>query len=299
MLKRAFMDRAVLKNFDPFAAHAMTDGDFIRMSALIKDACGIKLSLMKKGMLASRLGKRLTTLGLKSFRQYLDYLKSPDGQAEELCVMVDLVTTNKTDFFREPAHFGYLGGKAVPELMRGRDPAQGPLRVWSAGCSTGEEPYSIAMALSDYGEINQGFRFSVMATDVSNRALETAKRAVYEERAVTPIPAFYKRKFMMRGKGEWAGCYRVAPEIRQLVVFRRLNLMDDHLDTGGPVDAIFCRNVIIYFDRATQGELMRKFFGALAPGGYLFIGYSETLDGVSEEFARVAPTIYRRPGWNR
>jgi chemotaxis protein methyltransferase CheR len=267
--------------------------EFSRIAAFIYKACGIKLPPAKKGMLTARLSKRLKALQMTNFTDYINYVESPQGLEEELALMINSVSTNKTDFFREPGHFDFLCSNTLPALERMSGPSQ-RLAVWSAGCSSGEEPYTLAMVLSEYSNAVSGLNFHIIATDISTRTLDIAAKAVYPENLIEPIPMDLRRKYLLRGKGKNEGVYKITPELRNLITFRRLNLMDSDLGVRN-IDILFCRNVIIYFDRDTQTELFRKFFNAMSPGGYLFIGHSETLDGISEKFIRVAPTIYRRP----
>jgi chemotaxis protein methyltransferase CheR len=230
--------------------------------------------------------------------EYCNFLFSPAGIESELIHMIDVVTTNKTDFFREPAHFDYLVQKALPELAAAKGPGmRHKLMIWSAGCSTGEEPYTLAMILSEFAEKYLEFRFdfNILATDISTRVLEAAKRAVYDHEKVAPVPLEIKRKYLLRGKGNNKNLVKVIPELRALVKFRRLNFLEGDFGMREPIDIIFCRNVIIYFDRATQEKLMYRFCEHLSPGGYIFIGHSETLHGLNIQLIQVAPTVYRKP----
>jgi chemotaxis protein methyltransferase CheR len=209
---------------------------------------------------------------------------------EELTHMIDQVTTNKTDFFREPTHFDYLSRKVLPELAS----RQKTITVWSAGCSTGEEPYTLAMVLKEFTRNHPGTDFIVLATDISTRVLEKARLAVYDEETVAPVPAETKRRCLLRGKGKAKQCYRVKPELRRHVQFEYLNLMDSDFALVEQMDIIFCRNVIIYFDKSTQGALLHRFCRHLSPHGHLFMGHSETLFGMDLPLKQVAPTVYRR-----
>jgi chemotaxis protein methyltransferase CheR len=275
----------------------MTDRDFRRLSEFIQAECGIHLPPKKRVMLISRLLKRLRSLGMTSFGEYFDYVTSPQGRVEELAHMIDVVTTNKTEFFREAEHFDFLYRQALPTLVAdSKSGSRKKLWVWSAGCSSGEEPYTIAMILAEFVCQNGDCDFSVLGTDISTRMLEIARRAIYPEGAIEAVPIPLKHKYLMWGKGSQRGSFRVVPELRSRVQFRRVNLIGRDLGVDEPVHIIFCRNVIIYFDRATQIELFRKFYNRLVPGGYLFIGHSETLRGINDRFTPVAATIYRKPG---
>lgn len=230
-------------------------------------------------------------MSMRSFSEHWDYVFSLKEGMAELSTMVDLVTTNKTDFFREPMHFEYLFEKTLPELAANN---KKKVRLWSAGCSTGEEPYTLAMVLSEFAERHRGFFFSILATDLSGHALETAKSGVYEMERAGPVPWEFKKKYLLKSKDPKRGLVRIAPELRYLVEFRRLNLMDMDYGLRESVDIIFCRNVIIYFDRDTQEKLVNRFWRSLAPGGYLFIGHSESLSSLDVPMSMAAPTICKK-----
>jgi chemotaxis protein methyltransferase CheR len=274
----------------------MGDREFKRLSEFIVSELGIKMPPAKRTMLESRLQRRLRTLGMPSFGKYLDYVFSDKGLADELVQMIDLVTTNKTDFFREPAHFDYLVRHALPALDREFGAGhRRPLALWSAGCSTGEEPYTIAMTLSEYSERARGFRFAILATDVSTKVLDIAHAGIYDALKAEPIPPPLRRKYLLRSKDRKRDLVRIVPELRSLVKFRRLNFMESDFGLRERMDVIFCRNVIIYFDRPTQERLLRRLCGHLLPGGFVFMGHSETLSGLRVPLHQVAPTVYRLP----
>jgi chemotaxis protein methyltransferase CheR len=274
----------------------MSAGDFSRLSGLINSICGIKLSPAKKTMLEGRLRKRLRFLGLDNFADYCQYLFHQGGLDDECVHMVDVVTTNKTDFFREPQHFHFLTQKALPELTQrlrlGR--RENKLGIWSAGCATGEEPYTLAMFLSEFSWTHPELHFSILATDISSRALDQARRAVYAHESIEPVPLPWRKKYLLRSKDKNRGLVCMAPEIRELVTFRRLNLMEEHYGLREAQAVIFCRNVLIYFERATQLAVLERLCRHLLPGGYLFIGHSETLHSLDLPLVQSAPTIYRR-----
>ncbi|MEW5746881.1 MAG: protein-glutamate O-methyltransferase [Nitrospirota bacterium] len=276
---------------------AMSEKDFKRLSEFIYGECGIKMPPSKKTMLEARLQKRLRSLGLRSFAEYCDYLFSPEGVEREMVSMIDMVTTNKTDFFREPTHFDYLTRTALPQLIRSEGAGtERTLTVWSAGCSSGEEPYTLAIVLSEFAEQYRGFSFTILATDISTRVLEKAKTGIYEADRVEPVAPALLQKYFLRSKDRSKGLVRVVPELRETVKFRRLNFMDEDFGFREPIDVIFCRNVIIYFDRPTQERLLNKFCRHLGPRGYLFMGHSETLNGLNVPLVSAAPTVYRRQG---
>lgn len=273
----------------------LTSTDFQQLSSLIYSELGIKMPETKNTMLTGRLARRLRALGLRTFSQYCQFLFSPKGLEEEMVHLINAVTTNKTDFFREPSHFEYLTRTALTVLQENqRFSPRRPLRIWSAGCSTGEEPYTLAMVLSDYQANQPGFRFSILATDISTRVLEIARRAVYPMERIEPISQHHRKKYLLKGRDQRNPEVRIAPELRSLVRFGRLNFMDDDFGLPEMADIIFCRNVIIYFDRPTQERLFKKFCRCLHPGGHLFIGHSESLTGMDLPLRQVAPTVYQR-----
>jgi len=269
----------------------MSGRDFNRLSEYIQKECGIKMSDSKKTMLEARLLKRLRALRMHSFEEYCDFLFSEEGADQEVVHMIDVVTTNKTDFFREPAHFEYLISRVVPELIN----RQGNrLVLWSAGCSTGEEPYTISMVLSEFQSLRPDFQFTVLATDISTKVLESAQRAIYKFDQITPMPEQLRKKYLLRSRDKNSQLVRIAPELRQAVKFRRLNFLEEDFGFREKLGVIFCRNVLIYFDRQTQHRVLSKFCRHLAKGGYLFVGHSETLNGLDLPLEQVAPTIYRK-----
>nr|WP_281415643.1 protein-glutamate O-methyltransferase CheR [Pelotalea chapellei] len=273
----------------------LSDREFHRFSSFIFEHVGIKMPPAKKIMLEARLQKRLKALGLETFEEYGNYVFSQEGNASELIHLIDVVTTNKTDFFREPAHFEFLVKKALPTILENRgDLSRDPVRIWSAGCSTGEEPYTMAMVLSEFADGCSDFRAAIFASDICTQVLETARRGIYPEERTDPIPLNLKKKYLMRSKERSSDLVRIAPHVRSLVSFRRINFMDDDFGMAEKMDIIFCRNVVIYFDKPTQQTLMRKFHRQLKPGGYLFIGHSETLSGLDVDFKAVASTVYRK-----
>jgi chemotaxis protein methyltransferase CheR len=280
------------------ATHKMTTQDFDRLSRFIYSHCGIKMPPVKRTMLESRLQKRLRLLGVSSFRAYCDLIfKSQDG-GTELIHMIDAVTTNKTDFFREPVHFSFLSETVLPGFMQGGDSRMRvPFSVWSSACSSGEEPYTLALVMSEFERQNPGFKFTIMATDLSTRVLDKAKAGIYEENQIAMIPLSLKQKYFLRSKDRSKGQVRVIPELRSGIAFQRLNLMEEKYPLReGSLDAIFCRNVIIYFDRTTQGSLLDRLCRYLKRDGYLFLGHSETVHGFDLPLVRVSSTIYRKVG---
>lgn len=272
---------------------SISTADFGRLCHLIYEEAGIVLGSQKKTMLEGRLRRRLKALDIHSYRVYCDYLFSDSGHREELVHLVDVVTTNKTDFFREPAHFEFLTSRALPEWTA-RENNRRPFLIWSAGCSTGEEPYTLAMVLSEYARTHPGFSFRILATDISTVVLEKAARGIYSTDAVRPVPHALKVRYFMRGREPGSTRVRVVPELRRTIEFRRLNFMDSNYEIQTRTDAMFCRNVIIYFDRPTQQSILAKLTQHLQPEGYLFMGHSETLHDLDLPVEPVAPALYRR-----
>ncbi len=275
---------------------SLTDKQFQTLSEFIERELGIKMPPSKKVMLESRLQKRVRAHRFGSFKEYIDFVFGEQGKESELFHMIDAVTTNKTDFFREADHFVYLSDKLLPERFRNAGWGKGrPLSLWSAGCSSGEEPYTIAMILENFKGKNQGFDFRITATDISINVLKRAVQAIYTDEKISPVPMEFRKKYLLKSKDSTSALIRVKPLLRNKITFLRLNLMDKAFGLKENFEIIFCRNVIIYFDRSNQTTLLRKFYNHLVPGGYLFLGHSETITGLDVPFYSVAPTIYRKP----
>jgi chemotaxis protein methyltransferase CheR len=270
--------------------------DYERLCKLIYAEAGIALGPERKTMLEGRIKRRLKALNLHSYSEYCDRLFEQagfrDGMMDEVVHLIDVVTTNKTDFFRESGHFDFLAEKALPEFAERIAGKQ--FTIWSAGCSSGEEPYTMAIVLSEYGQSHPGFRFRILATDISNIVLAKAELGVYANEVVAPVAPMLRRKYFMRSRTPGSEQVRVVPELRRLIEFRRLNFMDADYGITEKADAIFCRNVIIYFDRPTQECILYKLSNCLTPGGYLFVGHAETLHDMDLPLVPVAPALYRR-----
>ncbi len=271
----------------------LSQKDFFSLSAFIKTEVGIDLPLSKKPLLEARLKKRLFKLGLASFSEYSAFLFSPSGKERELCHFTDAITTNKTDFFRESPHFDYLTEKAIPEIISDQGTH---LNVWSAACSTGEEPYTLAMVLSEFRDENPhlDLSFHINATDISGRVLKIAENAIYDEASIEPVPMGLRKKYLLRSLNPEKRLVRISHEIRRLVSFRRLNLMDSGILAQKPVHIIFLRNVLIYFDKPTQERLLKNIASCIKPGGYLFLGHAETVNSGHLPLRRMAPSVYKR-----
>lgn len=267
-----------------------TDEDFERLCALSAQHAGIALSSSKRHMVYSRLVRRLRALRLPGFQQYCELLQ--DGDQGEVVQFVNAITTNLTSFFREPHHFEHLGSELLPYLLE-RRAKQRRLRIWSAGCSTGEEPYSIAMTVAECVPQRRDWDIRILATDLDTEVLAKAEAGIYERSRVASLDAKRLKRWFLKGKGKAENLVRVRSELRDLISFRQLNL-NRPWPLRGPFDAVFCRNVVIYFDKPTQRILFDRFADITAADGYLYIGHSETLYRVCERYAPLGKTIYRR-----
>jgi chemotaxis protein methyltransferase CheR len=272
----------------------MNRRDFERLRKFIEERSGIQLLPSKKIMLESRLRKRLADLGLGSYQEYAEYLFSPEGQGKEVPYLIDSITTNKTDFFRDPQHFEFLVREALPRMETELGAGTGRrLAIWSAGCATGEEPFTTAMVVSEYALSRPAFDFLVLATDISHGAVEVARRGVYPQERVEPVPAAIRKRYLLRSREPEKGLVRVVPAIRERVKFRQLNLLHD-FGMREQMDLVFCRNVLIYFDKETQRRLVQRILGQVRVGGYLFLGPTESLLERGLPISQAAPAIFRK-----
>ena len=269
----------------------LKSSEFQLLATLVYKECGINLSESKNVMLESRLQKRLRILGIKTFDEYIKYISSKEGIENELVHMIDVVTTNKTDFFREPHHFDYLKDTLLPAFANETKLSR-PFRVWSSACSTGEEPYTLAMVMQDFVWEHSKFSYSILASDISTQVLQRASLAVYNAAYVNALPLHIKKKYFLKSKDQEKPTARIISALRERIEFMRINLMDSTLDIGEDMDAIFCRNVLIYFDRKTQYEVVSKLVQKLKPNGHLFIGHSESLHQFELPLKQVKPTIF-------
>lgn len=271
---------------------AISPSGFRRIAEFITRELGIRMSPAKIPLLQSRLQRRLRALGCPSLETYLqNVLYAPEGEAE-LYEFIDAITTNKTDFFREPQHFTFLTQVALPALDPG--PRDWQLKAWSAGCSSGQEVYTLGMVLSELALERPGFDFSILGTDVSRRVLQAAENAIYDAVLIEPVPKLWRRKYLLRSRDPAHAQVRIGPELRQRARFQRLNFMDARYDIRDVFDVIFFRNVMIYFDKPTQEKVINRICEHLRPGGFLFIGHSESLTGLNVPLRGVASAVYRR-----
>lgn len=273
----------------------LSDRDFNRLSTFIESTSGIQMPTSKKSMLTARIQKRLRLLKMKSFSDYVDLVLNPKDTTQELINFLDIVTTNKTDFFREANHFDYMTTTALPELVQNhRAGISRPLRIWSAPCSTGEEPYTMAMVLQEFASTRPNFTAQILGTDLSTRALKHGERGIYDMDKAEPVPLELKRKYMLKSKDRHNPRVRMTKEIRNMVRFSHLNFMDDEYGITQSMDIIFCRNCLIYFDRPTAERIVNKLCRHLIPDGFLFVGHSETLNKLNVPVIQVSPTIYQK-----
>jgi chemotaxis protein methyltransferase CheR len=284
----------------PPAADAETSDGFVLgqrefqwLRDFIQREAGIHIRENKQSLVAGRLSRRLRSLNLAGFDEYVDYV-GRDRDGRERRELINCITTNKTDFFREEHHFDFLRETLFPAIRR-RSERGGPrrLRIWSAGCSTGEEPYTLAMTIADHFGPRTGWDIKIVASDIDTQVLAKAAEGIYPEQRLEPISEALRQRHFQRGRDAQAGRWRVRPELRALIDFRHVNLNDTPWPLDGGFDAIFCRNVIIYFDKPTQQRLFKRFAQQLDPAGCLFIGHSESLIGVTDDFALIGRTIHR------
>jgi chemotaxis protein methyltransferase CheR len=267
-----------------------TSNFFNKIRSLVKEKTGIVLSEGKQDMVYGRLARRLRALDLPDFESYIKIIES--GDEDELINLVNAITTNLTSFFREEHHFGYLKNTVFPALME-TNAATKKIRIWSAGCSTGEEPYSIAMTIREFFPADCGWDVKVIATDLDSNVVDTGKKGVYTLSRVEGVSEEYKKRWMKRGKGDKSDLVKMNPELQELITFKQLNLLEGW-PLKGPIDIIFCRNVVIYFDKDTQRVLFDRYANLLAADGHLFIGHSENMFNVCDRFNSLGHTIYQK-----
>ena len=275
----------------------MRESDYQFIRNLVYERSRINLGPDKRELVAARLGKRLRAMQLASITDYCSFLRTANAP-DEVANLIDAISTNHTSFFREGHHFEFLRDNILPELAVRRHAERWPiLRVWSAACSSGEEPYSLAISLAEIlPALAADWAWQIEATDISHRVLDRARAAIYsEEGVVGHVPPLLVAKYFQRGFGPQAGNYRVKPLLQERVGFSHLNLIDGPFRFSEPFQFIFCRNVMIYFDRPTQEQLVVRLASQLVPGGYLLVGHSESLTGIRHPLTLVEPAIYRRP----
>lgn len=270
----------------------ISDKEFKILSEFIYTNYGIKMPPAKRILLQSRLHKRLRTLNMKSFGEYINFVFSPEGKRTEITEMMNVVSTNKTDFFREPIHFDYLKNTILPTFTEGRFSRN--MKIWSAGCSTGEEVYTICMTMEDYRRTTKDISYRILGTDISTDVLNKAKEGVYNISRIVDIPMETRKKYFLMSKDKSSTFVKVIPEFKSKVSFSRLNFMDNYYNVDGAFDLIFCRNVLIYFDRTTQEKVINRLCQKLNKGGFLFLGHSESVIGLDVPLKQLRPTIFRK-----
>lgn len=266
------------------------DREFEKLSRYIEAEVGIKLPPVKRTLLESRLQKRLKQLQIHSFSDYCDYVFDTEKGSMEIIEMIDAITTNKTDFMREPAHFEYMVHTALPELLKTRS----EIHLWSAACSSGQEPYNLAMFMEEFIEKNRPVNYDIVATDISKSSLEKAKKAIYYYKDIEIVTDSFKKKYFLKSRNPNSSEVRIKPVIRDKVTFRPINLMKDDYGHRSKFDIVFCRNVLIYFNKDNQADVIRRIMSHMNSGGYLFLGHSESLAGMRKELNSVGASIYRK-----
>ncbi len=264
------------------------DFDFVR--ELVFERAGISLSDKKRELVLGRLSRRARKLGAANLEDYCDGLR--DGNEDEIAELINVITTNTTSFFRQPFHFERLANEILPELMKARETTR-ELRIWSSACSSGQEPYTIAMILKEMIKDSAGWKIRLLATDIDHDTLARAKAGVYSQDVMEEIPKERLRRWFFKGRGDQEGKMLVRPELKEMVTFRHLNLMQPW-PMKHAFDIVFCRNVIIYFNKETQRLLFERMADAMADDGYLFLGQSESLFSVTDRFELVSQALYRR-----
>ena len=270
----------------------LSNSEFDKLSKFIMSEYGIKMPPEKKVMLQSRLQKRLKFLNMSNFKDYLEYLFSPHGQSEEVIHMMDVVSTNKTDFFRESIHFDYMLTTALPKILKLGDSRN--IEIWSAGCSSGEEPYTIAITMSEFKETHTNIDYRIFCTDISTKMLQHALNGVYKEERVVDIPFVLKKKYFLRSKNRDDQKVRVIKPLRDKTNYSRLNLLELPTTNTPKYHIIFCRNVLIYFDRPTQFKILNALCSNIVSGGYLFLGHSESISGFELPIKTQIPTVFQK-----
>lgn len=301
MAKQLVEERRLIVEFDAqpedtgisgsiVAQARLSKQSFQRLAEFITSHLGIKMPQSKMSMIQSRLMRRVRDLDLESIDDYCEHLFSSNDAESERVHFINAVTTNKTDFFRESEHFKYLTATALPQLGH-----KSKISVWSAACSSGEEPYTLAMVLSEYGTMRPAFSFRILATDVSTRVLRLAKDGIYTRQQIAPVPAELRRKYLLQSRDE-PDSVRVSHALRSTISFHQLNFMDADYGVREMFDIIFCRNVLIYFDRPTQKSVITKLCRNLNVGGYLFVSHSESLTGLDLPLIAHGSSCFRKPG---
>lgn len=279
------------------AEEHLSDRDFNRFRKLIFDLAGITLSEHKRALVYSRLAKRLRAHGLSSYSEYYELVSEADPDSQEIVEFINAITTNKSSFFRESHHFDFLREVVFPEhLEQVNKGTRRAIRIWSAGCSNGQEPYTLAMTLFEFFGVDTSIDFDIFASDIDTNVIQRARQGVYNAEQIEDIPDYLLHKYFLRGKGDKRGYAKAGKELQSIINFQRLNLFDATWPMKEKLDVIFCRNVIIYFNRDTQRKLITRMTQHLRPGGYLMLGHSESLHGYDSGLEHVRKNVYRYKG---
>ncbi len=271
----------------------LTHKEYELFSKLIYEKVGINLGDQKMQLVRARLGKRIRAGQFKSYREYYEFVKA-DRSGRELAELIDAISTNTTHLFRENQHFEFLAKTVRDWASEGERKRRTFLRIWSAGCSSGEEPYSLVITMDNLARQYSNLQYKILATDISTKMLERAQTGIFAADRMASVPAEFKRRYFLRVKQGGETLMQIQPELRKQIKFARFNLMDERYPFRNGFNVIFCRNVMIYFDRPTQETLVARFTGVLNSGGYLLIGHSESLNNIKHTLTYVMPTIYRK-----
>jgi chemotaxis protein methyltransferase CheR len=273
------------------APEPLSARNFARLAAVIHASSGIKMPTSKQTMLEGRLRRRVAALGLANLNAYCDYLFEGDDYEAELVYLINVATTNKTDFFREPAHFNFMAQTALPAFA---EEGRRQVKIWSAAASTGAEAYTLAMVMEEFRRTERGVDYSILATDICTDVLAQAAAARFPVAMIDPVPTELRRRYILQARDPAADEVRIAPALRAKIAFARLNLMDERYPVGRDFDFVFCRNVLIYFDKPTQERVLRRLCDHIRPGGYLVLGHSESAIGVDLPVVAIVNTIFQK-----
>ncbi|CAN5416211.1 protein-glutamate O-methyltransferase [soil metagenome] len=275
----------------PFQTEQLSAKNFQRLAEFIHDYSGIKMPANKRTMLEGRLRRRMRATHIGDVNDYCRYLFEDDGMAAEVIHLIDAVTTNKTEFFREPAHFQFMAKQGLPALAAA---GRREIKIWSSACSTGAEPYTIAMMMDEFCEGRRGVDYSILCTDICTEVLDQAIAGIFSEQMIEPVSMERRQRYVMRARDRSRGHVRITPHLRAKLSFARLNLMDEAYPVDTDLDIVFCRNILIYFDKATQAKVLGRLCDHLRPGGYLFLGHSESIVGIDLPVTQIANTVFQK-----
>jgi len=265
--------------------------NFQRLATFIQDYSGIRMPDNKRTMLEGRLRRRMRLHRIEDVNDYCHFLFEQDGMAGEVIHLIDAVTTNKTEFFREPAHFSFLIDRGLKALVAD---GRRELKIWSSACSTGAEPYTVAMVMDEFCRAHRGHDYSILCTDICTEVLAQAIAGRFPEAMIEPVSMARRKAYVMRSRDAKRAEVRIVPQLRRKLAFARLNLMDESYPVDRDMDIIFCRNILIYFDKPTQARVLRRLCGHLRPGGYLFLGHSESIVGIDLPVVQIANTVFQK-----